>query len=936
MASLYVVDPGCAVTVADERFSMSTVGIVERARLIVESTDGTCHDVGLRLPPDVQLGERKARVLMSDDTRRKLPIARWSVDPDDASGEFPLHAWEPPGLYGHRIAHLFVPELLERDRVQLDVERVWPIDRAIAWDVSDDRIAALSLTVDGVSLAADPPPTGALSDGLDWTAKGGPHLSVVVGPIGGGAPAPAVVPSPSSAPPPVQTRRSLAFRIPGGDVQAALYPGGKAVADVVDEVTFPATDAARPWWIQIPDNATEPVVTVAPSDAGTVWLRRLDGIAVVAPPSDELLKLTIAYTIPDPPVSGEEHARPGETLAFVASDPGGHVRRDGVFWLLADHNGQPVIPDRESIVKGLAWRFDSLAIPEPGLPIALKGHAHDEELLTSLRPALWSRVHVAALPGDPLFPRKLYAARKSEVMTPIEAALVLRLYALQSQIPAIWTLVRPADRGLGDPIGPQGYDEALLRVLWNDEVRWIDPGCPSCGPYEIRPNLLGAAALGPDATRTPDPVPGAVAVRIDGDQATFHLDGPDALALRIALEGAPKADRERLIAERYGGTGATLVSIDGLGDAGASITVVVARPAGFGDLLALGDRALPYESGVRWVDAPGVRSVDRPAAVGKGLIVGPRALSIDDGTAGPMAFEARVAGWADADAPIEVALDALTYSRAVDAGRVVETVRIVDRRIPEDDIARLAEVRAAPVLPAGRPTAIAAILAAPTTLSPRGGAPTAVASPIAVTLVAHNAATAAVRAAEATGKLGMVGADDVRALPCRAVFTGKKETTILVDHPFAATVAQRVPTAGEPVWIVETRDGWARIDVDGPASNVHHGGWIALADVAIADSDDPIALGDLPASKWAPVVGASTPTVAITAPLAVRGLTLPSGTAIEVSDNGLFTAIVVAHAEKLGGVDFPAMSRLVLSDRCAFESGSACYAVADGGALVTR
>lgn len=897
MGPLYVVDAGCALTVADPQFEQSTDGIVERAHLTVESIDGTCHDIGVRLPPDVWLGERSARIVMSDDTRRKLGASRWVTAPDDASGEFPLHPWDPPGLYGYRIAHLLVPELLKRDRVELDVERVWPVDRAIAWGIAPDLVVAPSA----------------------------------------GAPR-AVIASSATEPPPVRTRRSMTFRIPDGDVQTSLYPGGKAVADVVDEVTFPATTAARPWWIPIPDDATDPRVTVEPADVGDVWVRRPDGIAVDAPVSDDLLTVTIAYTLPDPPACGEEHGRPGETFEFEPSDPGGHVRSGDVFWSLADHDGQPVLPDRESVVRGLGSRFDAVSIPEPALPIGLKGHVKNEELLTLLRPTLWSRAHVAELPGDPLFPRKLYAARRSEVVTPIEAALILRVYALQAQIPATWVLVRPADRGAGDAICPVGYDDALLRVVWDDQVRWIDPGCPSCGPYEIRPNLLGADALGPDAVKTPDPVAGSVAVRIDADQATVRLDGPEALALRMVLEGAPKSDRERLIAERYGGSGAKLVSIDGLADAGTPITVVIRAPSGgFGDLLALGDRPMPYETGVRWVDAPGVRSVDRAASGSPGLTIGSTARMFDDGAGKNVEFGARIAAWSSPDAPIAVDLSSLTYARTATDGRVVETVEIVDRRVPDDDITRLAAVRAAHALPVGAPAAFAAITSAPTPFAPlRAGAPASLPASAAVVVEAHNSAVAVARTVGDVAAIGRVATADLRALPCRATFIGKKQTTILVDHPFAATVAARIPTAGEAVWIVEIRDGWARIDVDGPASAVHHGGWIPLTDVKTVDSDDPIALGDVPIANWAPVVGTTARTVAITTPVTVRGLVLPAGTAIEVADSGLFTAIVTGGAESLGGVVFPAMTRLALSERCAFETATACYAVASDGQLTAR
>lgn len=505
----------------------------------------------------------------------------------------------------HRTAQIAVPELLQDDRVRIDFTRRWFVP-------------------DGVDpLAQDRTP-------------------------------------PEPDPVTLDVHRTMTFSIPAGDVQTSMYPGGAASARVVEHVTWPATAGASARVLPIPRDAIEVTAAFDPPEGGAVRVVAGGALATpraVAGPAH----LTVEYTLPDPPACGEVVAEAGQQLAWDVTDPEGYVVKDGAFWSLLSHEGQPVLPDRLAVARGLQWRFDRLVLPEPALPLDLKHHRRDLELVSLLRPALWRRARVAPLPGDPLFPRRLYQARSSEVVTSIEAALIVRLYALQAALPADVVLVRPADRGPGDEVCPIGHDEALVRVWFEDRAYWIDPGCPSCAPFELRPVLLGATAYSEDVAVTPDPIRGSARVRVDEDQATVALEGPQALLLRLALEDVGPADRERFVAERYGGVGARLLKVAGLGEAGANVTVVVEAPSGgFGDLLQPGWRATDRDD--YWVDAPGTWTVDR--------------VLVDE-------------------TPADVSIGALHYQRTILDGRVVEVLDIADRTVDSAQVEALAAARRA-------------------------------------------------------------------------------------------------------------------------------------------------------------------------------------------------------------------------------------------------
>jgi len=403
----------------------------------------------------------------------------------------------------------------------------------------------------------------------------------------------------------------------GAAPMTALYPGGASTMAVRDAVVFPVDGRARPWVLDLPARVQKVGArTQPPNVPAPLWtLRMRDGsAAIVVGPNAQRLGLLFEWTQPDAPACGLTPDRPGRRADEVLATSGTVVDDGAGAWHLASWGDTPVIPDRDRLVAGLEHRFDARSMPEPALPTRMKFAKASWELATELRPTLWDRARVGPVDQPAGWPRGLAAARRSGAVTPLEAALILRLYAQQSGFQASWAMVRPAwERGPA-PVCPAAYPEALVRLTLGDETRWIDPGCAVCGPFEIRPELLGAAALGPGITQTPTPVPGKEVVEVTAERVRWTLDGPPALRFRAWVSGIPNDDRARAIAERLAGKGATLEGTQGLADAGTRLVMIAKRPPGpFAgeDPTAL---PAPMPSGKTWMGWTGERRLVVAAA----------------------------------------------------------------------------------------------------------------------------------------------------------------------------------------------------------------------------------------------------------------------------------------------------------------------------------
>jgi hypothetical protein len=375
-------------------------------------------------------------------------------------------------------------------------------------------------------------------------------------------------------------------------------------------VRFPVDGRARPYVLGLPEEVDEVAVATDPPEAADpTWTMRLrdHDAALVVGPTSHPFTLLFDWFQDDAPACGALSRDDPESRLHVEG-VNGEVAWDGDrAWRLASWDGAPVMPDRESLLRALEHRFARRSLPEPALPTRLKHVRPSWELAALLRPTLHERAPPGHLPQEPGWPRPLHRARASGAVTPLEAALIVRLYAAQSGLPATWVMVRPAWEGAEAPLCPQAYPEALVRIDWEEESRWIDPSCTACAPFELRPHLEDAAALSPDGDRTPPPTPGRWSIEVEAETVRWELEGPAALRFREWVQTVPPEERPVALATRLAGVGAALVSTEGIPDAGQPIVLVATRPEGpyaGADPLELPE---PARDGTTWMDWIGER-----------------------------------------------------------------------------------------------------------------------------------------------------------------------------------------------------------------------------------------------------------------------------------------------------------------------------------------
>jgi hypothetical protein len=805
-------------------------------------------------------------------------------------------------------------------------------DAGLARGAMDDRGVALTLA----AMTAGGPTPGELAFTPRYDAAPGADeaWSVAVGNrvlvadagdrdvLGAGLPVPGVAPVealPSAVPASdrVRIERTLTLAIPGADPMVSLYPGQGSSLGTSERLVFAAADRARVWVEPLPPGHRDVAFDVDPDDSVARVTLRDDAAVIVVPPSDDQTAVTLSWVVDDAPACGEIDAVAGADLDVNVVDPQGRVRREGAFWSLTEHGGDPIMPDHDRVARGLVRRFDAASLPEPSIPMELRGAKADVNLLELLRAAIVDHARIAPV-GEPLWPRRLRKALASRLLTGPEGAAVLALYMRQADFPARMTLVRPADRGPGDDVCPAGFDAALVRVIVDGVTHWMDPGCPSCAVFELRPELEGATAFAEDVAETPPPTPGVEAITVAGNQLAVHLEGPAALGLRIALAEMPSDRRAQFLAERFGGAGAALVSAEGISTAGSAIDLKIQGT------LAEDPLAMPpaRPDGTSWLGWVGVRTVTRPLASAAGLAR--EHVTTPDGAV-------TVARLPDTSAAVNADLGAMVYTRMAAGGRVVETLDVRDRAVPRDAVDQLAKARVttggpAPTAPAPFPAIVAA------TTPSVGATPASVPRGTVVQVLGVDGADALVRL---PGGVTRVARADLLAIPFRARVTGKAATTKLLREPTASSaVAERLATAGDPLFVTEVRGQWAKIDVEGPLSQVRRVGWLPLDVLAPEPSSDVIELGDLSLAAWTPVSG--VPMVVLDKPIAVRGVAVPQDAVLVLGDSGRVVAIELPVAATVGGAPFPAGTRFELVDPCTLAVAGACWDPGADGVLAPR
>lgn len=319
-------------------------------------------------------------------------------------------------------------------------------------------------------------------------------------------------------------RLELEVEAPGGDltiVVGELPPAAPRGVWIDEQWTFQLDPRHPGWGFADPKKGRTEVrthVRVMP-DVGPQRILLPDGAevvdaaglavlpgAVVAPPGADV---TVLSVVPGALPQGRRELGPGSfgiecpacvDLVFLSDPPAvpGATRVDApaggaARWRVsATADGDVVIPDALTYLAGLDWRFAGVSLPEPAVPMRLKGLKDKRAMLD----ALYAEVQAltdAHLPGrDPLRPRQLNRAWRSGWATPVERGLILHRMLAQEKIPVEWVLtgVDP------DPLTLTGYDHLLLLARIEGAPIWLDPSCAGCAPGEVAVRWMGRPALG--------------------------------------------------------------------------------------------------------------------------------------------------------------------------------------------------------------------------------------------------------------------------------------------------------------------------------------------------------------------------------------------------------------------------------------------------------
>ena len=219
------------------------------------------------------------------------------------------------------------------------------------------------------------------------------------------------------------------------------------------------------------------------------------------------------------------------------------------------------------------------SMPEPSVGLAYKGAEVSLDQVGDVLQLVRDQVVRGTLPSmHPLKPRSLMAVRASGWATPYESALLLTRYLEQLGFQAFAVPVRPSSAGVAVAGAPVGYTGAVVLAEKLGQTAWLDPSCAACAVGEVDPTLWGGAAFHRVVRSLPESPPEVFEQTFEEGNVVIRLSGPAAVRMRQAIMGMPRdASRARRIAELFGGSGATLVSIDGVRPLGSPMEIRV-RP----------------------------------------------------------------------------------------------------------------------------------------------------------------------------------------------------------------------------------------------------------------------------------------------------------------------------------------------------------------------
>ena len=286
-----------------------------------------------------------------------------------------------------------------------------------------------------------------------------------------------------------------------------------------------------------------------------------------------------AQAVLDLPPGTIELVGPALAWAFTASP--GAIRADlpnGVRWefpsggqlryRVLSAGADAVIPDAATWIAGLTERFRVRSLPEPAVPMSLRGHPDPAYVRSQLYALTRALIPLTAPSLDALHPRPLNQAWRGGWASPVEKALILQRLLAQERIPSRWVLTGATP----DADTLTGFDQMLL--LTPDG--WLDPGCRSCAEGEIRPTLSGRLSIDEQAQLSTIPaLPGALRrdIALQGEQFVVEVEatGQAAVWLREPSWGDDPLRREARVRAQLGIGNAELLSAEGMDDRGAPV-----------------------------------------------------------------------------------------------------------------------------------------------------------------------------------------------------------------------------------------------------------------------------------------------------------------------------------------------------------------------------
>ncbi len=395
----------------------------------------------------------------------------------------------------------------------------------------------------------------------------------------------------------VSERMELEVHVVGTDLTVAIgaVPPGLPRGTVVDEIRTFQLDEGHPAWgfadprrgsthierhVRVNADVGEQLLPLPPGatiiDPGGL---RVGVDALYAPAgTDTVVRLRVPGAAP----FGREWIAPGSltllcpACAEIATSASPGVTIDGtrfdapaggeVRWRVGRTvDGEEVVPDQATFQAGLDYRFAGLSLPEPAVPVRLKGMRDKAALLDALYDEVWSLTDARMAQADPLTPRQLNRAWRSGWATGVERGLILQRMLVQEKIRA-QVVLTGADP---DPVTWTGLEVALVHAQLDGADLWLDPSCAVCDPGQISTRWMGQWALGEAA-----PIPRAPglltrATRVVGDrvEVRFYAEGAAARWLRESVADVDDAHRDARLAALLGMRGATATAVTGL-DAG--------------------------------------------------------------------------------------------------------------------------------------------------------------------------------------------------------------------------------------------------------------------------------------------------------------------------------------------------------------------------------